>query len=108
MTQDQISGRGWADQAVALIEADQRRSADTHLLKLETGFRGVDLYLKDESTHPPGSLKPPLAPSPFLFGCLGALLPRKLASLISRMRSAMRTSGSRSAAVDSTRVGALR
>ena len=74
MTQDQISGRGWADQAVALIEADQRRSADTHLLKLETGFRGVDLYLKDESTHPTGSLKHRLARSLFLY----ALVNRKI------------------------------
>ena len=62
-----IPERRWADQAMARIEADQRRSADTHLLKLETGFRGVDLYLKDESTHPTGSLKHRLARSLFLY-----------------------------------------
>jgi len=59
--------RRWINQAVALIEADQRRSADTHLLKLELGFRGIDIYLKDESTHPTGSLKHRLARSLFLY-----------------------------------------
>ncbi len=59
---------------MALIEADQRRSADTHLLKLETGFSGVDIYLKDESTHPTGSLKHRLARSLFLY----ALCNRKI------------------------------
>ena len=64
----------WTNRAVALIETDQRRSADTHLLKLETGFAGVDLYLKDESTHPTGSLKHRLARSLFLY----ALCNRKI------------------------------
>ncbi|MFC3073693.1 PLP-dependent cysteine synthase family protein [Shinella pollutisoli] len=66
--------RQWANRAVALIEADQRRSADTHLLRLETGFAGVDIYLKDESTHPTGSLKHRLARSLFLY----ALVNRKI------------------------------
>nr|WP_321573494.1 pyridoxal-phosphate dependent enzyme [Geminicoccus flavidas] len=60
--------RAWMDRAVALIDADQRRSADTHLLRLETGLAGIDLYLKDESTHPTGSLKHRLARSLFLYG----------------------------------------
>ena len=60
--------RGWADGAVAAIEADQRRSADTHLWKLDTpALAGIDLYLKDESTHPTGSLKHRLARSLFLY-----------------------------------------
>lgn len=60
--------RVWADEAVARIEADARRSADTHLWKLALpGLDGVDIYLKDESTHPTGSLKHRLARSLFLY-----------------------------------------
>jgi cysteine synthase A len=64
--------RGWVDNAVRLIEADARRSADTHLLRypLPTAWcDGVDLqlYLKDESTHITGSLKHRLARSLFLY-----------------------------------------
>ncbi len=65
--------RGWADNAVRLIEADARRSADTHLLRYPLPAAwcdGVDvqLYLKDESTHITGSLKHRLARSLFLYG----------------------------------------
>jgi cysteine synthase A len=64
----QPSSRGWVDEAVARIEADQRRSADTHLWKLDVpALHGIDLYLKDESTHPTGSLKHRLARSLFLY-----------------------------------------
>jgi cysteine synthase A len=53
--------------AIGRIEADQRRSADTHLHKIEVpALQGIDLYLKDESTHPTGSLKHRLARSLFL------------------------------------------
>lgn len=75
---DRRADRSWADNAVRLIEADARRSADTHLLRVELpdwsrwiqdGHEvGVDLYLKDESTHPTGSLKHRLARSLFLYG----------------------------------------
>jgi cysteine synthase A len=52
-----------------MIENDFRRSADTHLLKVELpAIPNVDLYLKDESTHPTGSLKHRLARSLFLYG----------------------------------------
>lgn len=62
------SARIWVDRAIALIEADQRRSADTHLWKLDLpALAGIDLYLKDESTHPTGSLKHRLARSLFLY-----------------------------------------
>ena len=71
---DETTERDWANRAMAMIEADQHRSADTHLLKLETGFSGVDIYLKDESTHPTGSLKHRLARSLFLY----ALVNRKV------------------------------
>jgi cysteine synthase A len=64
--------RLWVDNAVRLIEADARRSADTHLLRYplpSAWCDGVDvqLYLKDETTHITGSLKHRLARSLFLY-----------------------------------------
>lgn len=69
--------REWAQQAVQKIEADFNRSADTHLIPLiMPAFPGVHLYLKDESTHPTGSLKHRLARSLFLYAlCNGWLRP---------------------------------
>jgi cysteine synthase len=61
----------WVADAVRLIEADFNRSADTHLIRVDLprlAAAGVDLYLKDESTHPSGSLKHRLARSLFLYG----------------------------------------
>ncbi|MCE2596168.1 PLP-dependent cysteine synthase family protein [Motilimonas cestriensis] len=59
----------WLQQAIQTIEADVQRSADTHLIKLDMPqFSGIDIYLKDESTHPTGSLKHRLARSLFLYG----------------------------------------
>jgi cysteine synthase A len=67
----------WLHHAIARIEADYQRSADTHLIALPLpGFarHGIDLYLKDESTHPTGSLKHRLARSLFLYAlCNGWL-----------------------------------
>ncbi len=61
------AGRAWLERAIALVEADARRSADTHLLVYPLPPEwGVHLYLKDESTHPTGSLKHRLARSLFL------------------------------------------
>ena len=58
----------WINQAIAIIDADYQRSADTHLIKLELPvLTGIDIYLKDESTHPTGSLKHRLARSLFLY-----------------------------------------
>ncbi|WP_159651844.1 PLP-dependent cysteine synthase family protein [Vibrio atypicus] len=58
----------WINNAVRKIEADYQRSADTHLIKLELpSIDGIDIYLKDESTHPTGSLKHRLARSLFLY-----------------------------------------
>ena len=63
----------WSDNAIALIEADFSRSADTHLVPLPLPG-GVDLFFKDESTHPSGSLKHRLARSLFLYAlCNGWL-----------------------------------
>lgn len=59
--------RAWTSEAVRVIEADANRSADTHLLRYPLPAEwGIDLYLKDESTHPTGSLKHRLARSLFL------------------------------------------
>ncbi|MCG5432822.1 PLP-dependent cysteine synthase family protein [Mycobacterium sp. MYCO198283] len=64
--------RAWLDNAVQLIEADARRSADTHLLRYPlpawAARHDVALYLKDETTHITGSLKHRLARSLFLYG----------------------------------------
>jgi cysteine synthase A len=61
--------RSWVNQAIDRIEADYTRSADTHLIRLALpAVPGIDLYLKDESTHPTGSLKHRLARSLFLYG----------------------------------------
>lgn len=58
----------WIHTAIRKIEADFQRSADTHLIKLDIpSLDGIDIYLKDESTHPTGSLKHRLARSLFLF-----------------------------------------
>ncbi|MBS0477737.1 MAG: PLP-dependent cysteine synthase family protein [Proteobacteria bacterium] len=60
--------RVWLDEAIRRIEADFNRSADTHLVRLDLPrFPGVTLYLKDESSHPTGSLKHRLARSLFLY-----------------------------------------
>ena len=65
----------WVAGAIRNIEADYQRSADTHLFKLDLPkLTGVDIYLKDESTHPTGSLKHRLARSLFLYAlCNGKL-----------------------------------
>lgn len=67
--------REWTSQAIGIIEADYKRSADTHLLKVELpAIDNIDLYLKDESTHPTGSLKHRLARSLFLYGLCNGLI----------------------------------
>ncbi|MDT8909884.1 PLP-dependent cysteine synthase family protein [Amycolatopsis sp. PS_44_ISF1] len=64
-----MHSRAWVREAVRIIEADANRSADTHLhvFPLPPEW-GVDLYLKDESVHPTGSLKHRLARSLLLYG----------------------------------------
>ncbi|MGW4484090.1 PLP-dependent cysteine synthase family protein [Amycolatopsis sp. NPDC004368] len=64
-----LHNRAWVREAVRIIEADANRSADTHLhvFPLPPEW-GVDLYLKDESVHPTGSLKHRLARSLLLYG----------------------------------------
>ncbi len=77
MTQSERARRAWTDQAVRRIEADFNRSADTHLIPIELPYYpGIELYLKDESSHPTGSLKHRLARSLFLYAlCNGWLGP---------------------------------
>jgi len=76
---DRSRSRTWVDDAVRLIAADARRSADTHLLRYplpSAWCEGVDvqLYLKDETTHITGSLKHRLARSLFLYAlCNGRI-----------------------------------
>lgn len=63
-----MSQRAWVAAAIHKIEADYNRSADTHLIPLDLpGYPGIDVYLKDESSHPTGSLKHRLARSLFLY-----------------------------------------
>jgi cysteine synthase A len=69
------AARRWVDEAVRRVEADANRSADTHLVRVPLpSFPDIDLYLKDESTHPTGSLKHRLARSLFLYAlCNGQI-----------------------------------
>jgi cysteine synthase A len=72
------TARTWARDAIGLVEADANRSADTHLLPFPLPAAwGIDLYLKDESSHLTGSLKHRLARSLFLYAlCNGWIGPR--------------------------------
>lgn len=67
--------RDWVAERVRRLDADDRRSADTHLLRLALPADwGVDLYLKDESTHVSGSLKHRLARSLFTYALVNGWL----------------------------------
>jgi len=71
----QGSDRAWVVEAIRKLKADQTRSADTHLHAVPIpAMPGIDLYLKDESTHPTGSLKHRLARSLFLYGLCSGLI----------------------------------
>ena len=63
-----MSQRAWVAAAIRKIEADFNRSADTHLIPVPLpGYPDIEVYLKDESSHPTGSLKHRLARSLFLY-----------------------------------------
>ena len=67
--------KSWLAKALTIINSDFNRSSDTHLIKVDLPcFVGVSLYLKDESTHPTGSLKHRLARSLFLYGLCNGLI----------------------------------
>ena len=74
-TRPDTHGRTWVHEALALLEQEAARSADTHLLRLDfPGFPGIAFYFKDEATHPTGSLKHRLARSLYLYAlCNGRL-----------------------------------
>src|SRR5690606_36413610 len=81
-----MSQRAWVASAIRKIEADYNRSADTPLIPIDLpGLPGIDVYLKDESSHPTASLKHRLARSLFLYalangwlreGCAVIVAPR--------------------------------
>ena len=72
-----MTERDWTARAIRRIEADFNRSADTHLIPLALpGYPGIDVYLKDESSHPTGSLKHRLARSLFLYALTNGWLRR--------------------------------
>ncbi len=70
--------REWVNWAIGRIEADYNRSADTHLIPVSLpALPHIALYLKDESSHPTGSLKHRLARSLFLYAlCNGWIGPQ--------------------------------
>ncbi len=75
MTADRSNAvaRSWRAEAIRRIEADYNRSADTHLIRLDLPrYPQIKLYLKDESSHPTGSLKHRLARSLFLYALCNA------------------------------------
>lgn len=65
----------WIRTALKTLSSDQLRTSDTHLYRLDIpNLAGIDIYLKDESTHPTGSLKHRLARSLFLHAiCSGKI-----------------------------------
>ena len=69
--------RKWIAWAVSLLEDKGHAAQPTTLIPLPLAeFPGVDLYLKDETSHPSGSLKHRLARSLFLHGiCNGDIGP---------------------------------
>jgi len=77
-SRERLGSKEWADEAVRRIAADDNRSAETHLHSFPLPAEwGIDLYLKDESVHPTGSLKHRLARSLFLYGlCNGWITER--------------------------------
>lgn len=68
----------WVRDAIAAINADFTRSADTHLVPVPLpGLPEIRLYIKDESTHITGSLKHRLARSLFLYALVNGWIRRE-------------------------------
>jgi cysteine synthase len=64
-----LADQTWVHSAIRKIDADFNRSSDTHLILMPVpGAPNAQLYFKDESIHPTGSLKHRLARSLFLYG----------------------------------------
>ena len=67
----------WLRDAIAAINADFTRSADTHLVPVPLpALPQIKLYIKDESTHVTGSLKHRLARSLFLYALCNGWITR--------------------------------
>lgn len=63
------AAKAWSQNAIHILDAEGRRTADSHLCTIQLpGFTGIDIYFKDESIHPTGSLKHRLARSLLLYG----------------------------------------
>ncbi|HJE60707.1 MAG TPA: PLP-dependent cysteine synthase family protein [Nocardiopsis listeri] len=69
--------RAWVKEAIRLLHADATRSADTHVFRFPLPPQwGIDLYVKDESVHPSGSLKHRMARALYLHAlCSGWIGP---------------------------------
>lgn len=67
--------RGWCTAALRLLQQERDRCEETALRRfpLPTSW-GVDLYVKDESAHPTGSLKHRLARSLFVHAVVNGLI----------------------------------
>ena len=65
---------------MSLLRAEEAHSCDTNLIRLAlSSASGISLYLKDESTHPTGSLKHRLARALIVYAiCNGWVGPRSL------------------------------
>lgn len=62
-----VSDLSWIRHSVQALEREKQRSGEPPLLELGIGSDlGVEIYLKDESSHPSGSLKHRLARALFL------------------------------------------
>jgi len=67
--------RLFVDAALAVLDRDRRRCPETPLLAVTLpSAPHVDLYLKDESAHPTGSLKHRLARSLFIGGIVAGVI----------------------------------
>lgn len=70
-----LDRREWLHGAIRKLKTDRQRSADTNLLRLDiVTDPAITLYIKDETTHPTGSLKHRLARSIFLNALCSDLL----------------------------------
>lgn len=58
----ELENRDWIASAMKLLEAERARAAETPLLRLALPeFEGIAIFIKDETSHPSGSLKHRLA-----------------------------------------------
>lgn len=61
----------WSGEAIRILDAEQARSSDTNMYRFPLPLEwGIDLYFKDESLHPTGSLKHRLARSLIEYGVI--------------------------------------